>query len=96
MDTTTDHFTPLALRVRGKNMVSGYRSLAESLVEFSELGELPIHLERLDEGGGIETTMVSNDAQYHQSCRLKYNNTMLQRAQKRALKTDDDSPDACK
>ena len=58
-------------------MVSGYRSLAESLVEFSELGELPIHLERLDEGGGIETTMVSNDAQYHQLCRLKYNNTMF-------------------
>ena len=51
-------------------MGSSYSSLAESLVAFNELGELPIHLERLDERDGIETTVVSNDAQYHQSCRL--------------------------
>lgn len=71
-----------------KDVGSGYSSLAEKLMEFNELGQLPIQLERLDEGQGIEMTMVANNAQYHQSCRLKYNNTKLRRAEKRALKTD--------
>ena len=35
--------------------------------------------------------MVENKAQYHQSCRLKYNSTKLQRARKRLLKIDGDS-----
>ena len=64
-----------------KDVGSGYRSLAE---RFNELEQLPIHLKRLDEGNGIEMTMVANDAKYHQSCRLQYNNTKLQRADKRA------------
>ena len=67
-----------------KDIGSGYRSLAETLIRFNELGQLPIHLKRLDEGNGIEMTMVANDAKYHQSCRLQYNNTKLQRAEKRA------------
>jgi len=71
-----------------KDVGSGYSSLAEKLIEFNELGLLPFLLERLDEGQGIEMTMVANNAQYHQSCRLKYNNTMLKRAEKRALKSD--------
>ena len=60
-----------------KDVGSGYRSLAESLIRFNELGQLPIHLNRLDEGNGIEMTMVANNAKYHQSCRLQYNNTKL-------------------
>ena len=68
-----------------KDVGSGYSSLAENLIRFHELGQLPIHLERLDEGNGIEMAMVANSAKYHQSCRLQYNNTKLQRAQKRAL-----------
>ena len=65
-----------------KDVGSGYSSLAENLIRFHELGQLPIRLERLDEGNGIEMTMVANDAKYHQSCRLQYNNTKLQRAKK--------------
>ena len=61
-------------------MGSGYSSLAENLMEFYELGQWPIQLERLDEGQGIEMTMVANNALYHHSCRLKYNNTKLKRA----------------
>ena len=68
-----------------KDVGSGYSSLAENLIRFHELGQLPINLERLDEGNGIEMAMVANSAKYHQSCRLQYNNTKLQRAQKRAL-----------
>ena len=63
-------------------MGSGYSSLAENLMEFYELGQLPIQLERLDEGQGIEMTTVANNALYHHSCRLKYKNTKLKRAEK--------------
>ncbi|KAJ3591197.1 hypothetical protein NHX12_009144 [Muraenolepis orangiensis] len=46
---------------------------------------MPIVLDpaRLDDGGGIEGTLRRNKAQYHQSCRLKFNNTKLERATKR-------------
>ena len=66
-----------------KDVGSGYSSLADNLIKFNQLGELPFSLERLDEGNGIEMTMINNEAQYHQSCRVKYNNTKLRRAEKR-------------
>ncbi|CAE1315730.1 unnamed protein product [Acanthosepion pharaonis] len=46
---------------------------------------MPIALDpsRLDEGEGIETTLVRNGSKYHQSCRLLFNNTKLERAQQR-------------
>ena len=80
---------------------SGYSSLAENLVKFSELGELPgsFHLERLDDGHGIEAAMAAHGAKFHQTCRLQYNNTKLQRAKKRALKKEGESDEeqaACK
>jgi len=76
-----------------KGTGSGYSSLAENLVKFSELGELTgsFHLERLNDGHGIEAAMVAHGAKYHQTCRLQYNNTKLQRAQKRALKKEGES-----
>ena len=40
---------------------------------------------RLDEGQGIEAAMVANKAKYHKTCRLNYNATMLQKAEKREL-----------
>jgi hypothetical protein len=84
-----------------KDIGSGYSSLAENLAKFSELGELlgSFHLERLDDGHGIEAAMVAHGAKYHQTCRLQYNNTKLQRAQKRALKKageSDEEQAACK
>ena len=53
---------------------------------FNELGRLPstFQIGQLDEGHGIEAAMVANKAQYHHTCRLKYNETMLKRAKKRA------------
>ena len=47
-----------------KDIGSGYSSLAENLVKFSEFGELPgsFHLERLDDGHGIEAAMVAHGA----------------------------------
>ena len=79
---------------------SGYSSLAQSLIRFNELKELPhtLQLCRLDEGDGIEVAMVANNAGYHQTCRLKYNRTKLQRAEKRKRGTvnDSDNTSACK
>ena len=57
-----------------------------------------LQLHRLDEGHGIEAAMVANSAGYHETCRLKYNRTKLQRAEKRKRVTVDDSHNtgACK
>ena len=43
--------------------------------------------------------MVANNALYHQACKLKYNNTKLQRAEKRTFVTEGEinvAPGACK
>ena len=60
---------------------AGYVSLASNLPKFSELGELPQHvdLRRLDEGQGILAALTHHQAKWHKSCRIKYNNTKLQR-----------------
>ena len=51
---------------------------------------------KLDEGEGIDQTLRKNNAKYHQSCRLMFNNSKLKRAQKRASsaaeQTTDESP----
>ena len=84
-----------------KDSGSGYSSFAANLSRFSELGQLPgtLQLERLNEGCGIEAAMVANNALYHQVCKLKYNNTKLQRAEKRTFVTEgeiNDTPGVCK
>ena len=47
---------------------------------------VPIQLEKLNEGNGIDIAMVANNAKYHQSCKLQYNNTKLQPAEKKHKK----------
>ena len=71
------------------------------MIKFNELGQLPFQLERMDEGCGIEMVLVANSAHYHQLCRLKCNNTMYVRAEKRSRVLEADSDDvpvfpACK
>ena len=64
---------------------SGYTSLTEKLVKFSELGLLPwtLQLERLNERCGIKAATVTHNAQYHHTCRFKFTNTMLSREKNR-------------
>ena len=52
---------------------------------------MPIKLypARLDDGSGIEKTLRKNKAQYHVSCRLLFNNTKLERAEKRSAPAAD-------
>ena len=61
---------------------AGYKTLANNLLGFKEIGCLPptIPLSCLDDGDGIENTLVKHKARWHDSCRLQYNKTELQRA----------------
>ena len=47
--------------------LSGYKSLAENIIRFHELGELPrtLQLARLDNGHGVEETLSANNAKWH-------------------------------
>ena len=68
--------------------------LATNIPLFQAINLLPFIFDpsRLSEGDGIEATLCKNSAnlcknsaKYHQSCRLLFNNTKLQRAQKGKL-----------
>jgi hypothetical protein len=64
---------------------SGYRTFSKNISEFAKINEMPIPLDirRINEGDGIEAVFIKNEAKYHESCRLMFNNTKLQRVQKR-------------
>ena len=87
------------LNSKRNDIGKGYQSLAENLVKFDEVGKLPrtLHLDRLNEGQGIEAAMITNKAKWHKTCRLRYNNQMLHRAGKREHQSPeiDDAPRKC-
>ena len=92
---------PFPSKSKRKDSGSGYSSFATNLRRFSELEQFPgtLQLDRLNEGCGIEAAMVTNNALYNRACKLKYNNTELQRAEKRTFVTEgeiNDAPGACK
>jgi hypothetical protein len=68
-------------KVNRVNAPSGYHSLACHILQFQELGRMPMDIDtqRLDEGEGIEATMVNHLAVWHKTCRLKFNQTKLDR-----------------
>lgn len=72
----------------------GYSMLATNIPQFQAINLLPIKVDpsRLDDGGGIEDTLRRNSAKYHQTCRLMFNNSKLERATKRAAEIQN-SPD---
>ena len=82
---------------------SGYTAMAANMIKFDELGKLPItvQLQRLEEGQGVEATMIAHQAKWYKTCMLQYNNTMLRRAEKRpiasssAFGSSDDVPGKC-
>jgi hypothetical protein len=59
--------------------------LAKNIPLFNEVNALPIPMDirRLDDGTGIDATLIDNNVKYHNSCRIKFNNTKLLRVQKR-------------
>ena len=64
----------------------GYVMIARNIPLFHAIHQMPIKLDpkRLDQGGGIEETLRKNNAKYHQSCRLSFSNSKLERARKRS------------
>jgi len=68
-----------------KQDCAGYTNIAQNVPQFHAINDMPILFSpaRLDEGDGIEATLIQNKAMYHNSCRLLFNNTKLERAQKR-------------
>lgn len=73
----------------------GYHSLAENLLKFEKLPRT-LRLDRMDEGQGIEAAMVTNEAKWHKMCRLRYNNQMLQRTEKREHQSPERDSAPCK
>jgi len=76
-----------------KRETDGYTNIATNIPLFQELNAMPIALDpaRLNDGDGIEVTLRKNNAKYHQSCRLLFNNTKLSRAEKRAANSEQDT-----
>ena len=74
---------------------TGYDTIARNVPLFHKINALPILVSptRLDEGDGIESTLTRNRAKYHSSCKLEFNNTELERAQKRASTAAEDTED---
>lgn len=73
---------------------AGYKSFAENLQNFNKIGALPKSLKvfrLLKEGQDIEISLRNNEAKWHDSCRLKYNKTKLNRALKRKAPEEESS-----
>ena len=64
---------------------SGYKTLVEQLTNFSELSHIPIDVDikQLDDGDGIEAALMRHHAGWHNTCGLKFNQTKLERLQKK-------------
>ena len=70
---------------------AGYKTVAENLQAFEKIGCLPKTINLLNEGEGTEASFQQHKAKWHDSCRLKFNKTKLQRAEKRKEAPDDSS-----
>ena len=76
-----------------KDVGAGYRSFAKNINEFVSLGTLPIfplRLRHLDDGSGIDNTLMTNRASWHKSCHNKFDNQHL-KCTKTAVKCKNDS-----
>ena len=80
----------------GSKEKDGYSKLGTNISLFHTINQLPIILDpsRLDVGDGIEATLRSNNAKYHESCRLMFSNSKLERARKRAASTEGTSDES--
>lgn len=74
---------------------TGYATLARNVPLFHMINSLPVLLSpaRLDDGDGIENTLIRNRATFRASCRLMFNNSKFERAQKRASTAAEETED---
>lgn len=65
---------------------AGYKTLADNLLAFRKIDCLPSRMfSWLEEDENIDETLKIHKAKWHDSCRLQYNKTKLQRAVKRKV-----------
>ena len=71
-----------------RDIPKGYKSLADNLEELHCLSALPqqIGLSRLNDGSGIEGTLMRNSAKWHNLCWLLCSKTQVDRARRRKEK----------
>lgn len=81
----TDRALQCPYAAKGKPGI-GYKSLADHLTSFNELGHMPMNvdIEQLNDGDGIEATLVRHHASWHKACRLKFSQMKLERLQKKS------------
>ena len=62
----------------------GYASLTTNLSSLHELNNVPlnINVSRLDDGDGMEETLVTHKAKWHKACYVLCNATKVERARK--------------
>ena len=68
-----------------KDVGASYASFARNLEEFLDNGSVPRHLnvEELNQGQGIEHSIIERKALWHKTCRNRFSNANLERANKR-------------
>jgi hypothetical protein len=74
---------------------SGYKTHSNNIPEFFQINEMsmPIDVCRIDNGDGIDNTLINHHAKYHEACRLIFNNTKLKRVQQRRCPSEKRSAD---
>ena len=89
VDTKAALYCPA--RSKKPNFGTGYKSLAEHLIQFQSLGHMPmgIDINRLDNEDGIEATLMRHQACWHKTCRLKFNQMKLDRLNKKVVLEED-------
>lgn len=75
-----------------KDLGSGYESLGNNLRRFQELGCLPLKTDILsfDKDGRLTQILKEKSAKWHKSCRDKFSNLKLQRAEKRGTEGEEE------
>ena len=86
--TETDETLQCPARSSKLPVGSGYMPLAENLNQFKDLGIVPMDLdvEKLDEGIGIQETLMIHRAKWHKTSTLKFNKQALQLVSRKQTK----------
>ncbi len=71
----------------------GYKTIADNIKGFHKVGclSMTINLSKLDDGVGLEATFRQHQAKWHDSCRLQFNKTKLERAEKRKSRIENNT-----
>ena len=65
------------------NIGQGYKTFADNLAQFLQIDSLPLpipHLSQLNDGSGIENTLMKQKAKWHKNCVFLFKKTKLDRA----------------